>query len=80
VSVTIYNERSRIAIPVQSTAKTVRSQRIEIQLVSETLFENKKLVFVFCLVEDDNGFENVIKRSLSLTIFDKPDKPARDDF
>jgi hypothetical protein len=65
VTVAIFNARSRKAIPVESTVKTVRSQRMEIQLESE-----KKTLFVFGFVDGDNGFENMIKRSLFLIVFE----------
>lgn len=65
VTVAIFNARSRKAIPVESTVKTVRSQRMEIQLESE-----KKNLYVFGFVDGDNGFENMIKRSLFLIVFE----------
>ena len=55
VNVAIFNARSRKAIPVESTVKTIKSQRIEIQLESETLFE--KDLFVLDLVDGDNGLK-----------------------
>ena len=65
VTVVIFNAHSRKAILGESTAKNVRRQRIGIQVES-----GKKDVFVFGFVHGDNGFENMIKRSLFLVVFE----------
>ena len=59
------NAYSRKVIPGESTAKNVRRQRIGIQVES-----GKKDVFVFGFVLGDNGFENMIKMSLFLVVFE----------
>ena len=63
----IFKVCSRKAIPVESTVKTVRSQRIEIQLESK-LYLNLvvgKPPFKNCLLHD----ENMIKSSLIQIVF-----------
>lgn len=64
MTVVIFNVHSRRVIPGESTAKTVTSQRIGIQVESE------KKMFFFGFVDSDNGFQNMIKRTLFLVVFE----------